>query len=132
MTDLHRIETGEHLAVLDVTTGHGLLVLPRPLEHEGDPEPAAVVTLASSGGVLLAGEAPSTLNSAEPDSMLTVLRRHGWDVLCEDDGTPLENLPTDSGRTTWALYGRHPVYADPPLDRTRKMSAALLDAVRGL
>jgi hypothetical protein len=132
MTDLVTVETGAHVAVLDVMTGQGLLVLPRPPDDVADPEPAAAVTLASPGGVLLAREAPGTLHSADLSVMLGKLARLGWDVLCEDDGAPLEDLPTDSGRTTWGLYGLHPVYGDPPLDRMAEASAALLDAARSL
>jgi hypothetical protein len=132
MTDLVTVETGAHVSVLDVMTGQGLLVLPRPPDDVVDPEPARVVTLATSDGPLLAREAAQTLHSADLSVMVERLARLGWDVLTDDDGDPMEDMPTDTGRATWGLYGLHPVYGDPDLSRMAEASSALLDAVRAL
>jgi len=125
---LREIHTAAHTALLDLETGEGMLVRPLSAYDVTDPHPSTRV-LIEPAGCFVATAADPTLHGSDLTAMLVLLDSHGWEVSEDEDGGPITNGYTQSGREIWGLYGREPI-GSTDLDAMVAASAALLSQAR--
>jgi hypothetical protein len=112
MTHLSAQHVGAfHLAYLDVTTGVGMLVLPRSDEN---------VWL----GV-------DSVQAADWDTAIRRLDSLGWEPLTDEWDLPMVEGTTPDGCEVVALYGRDPIVSQPDFGDLRASATALRAAVFG-
>ena len=107
---MRRIETAAHVAIVDVMTGEGVLVLPDPERDLNGP------------GVV-------SLHAADWDAMVAQLDELGWEPSADDDGMPLSAGTLADGREVIGLFGREPLASSPSIDECAASVARMLVAL---